>query len=59
MDPSWDEVRDAYLLHIRDDVAGKPEWDYIISGKWHDDVLVPWAALMTACTSYLQATSHP
>lgn len=59
MDPSWDDVRNEYLLHIRDGAPGKPEWDHIISGKWLGDVEDVWAELITACTSYLQAATGP
>jgi hypothetical protein len=55
LDPSWDEVRDEYLLHVRDGAPGKPEWDDIISAKWFHELLVPWGELITACTYYL----HP
>ena len=44
MDPSWDEVRNEYLLHVRDGAPGKPEWDEIISGKWFDELLVVWVS---------------
>lgn len=56
LDPSWDEVRNEYLLHIRDGAPGKPEWDYLISGEWFREINVLWGELMTACTSYLRAT---
>jgi hypothetical protein len=56
LDPSWDEVRIAYLLHVRDGEPGKPEWDDIISGKWLDEVYVVWGELITACTAYLHKT---
>lgn len=53
LDPSWDEVRNEYLLHVRDDAPGKPEWDDIISGKWFDELLVVRGELIRACTAYL------
>jgi hypothetical protein len=56
LDPSWDEVRTAYLLQVRDGAPGKPEWDDIISGKWLDEVYLVWGELMKACASYLQET---
>lgn len=56
LDPSWDEVRTAYLLQVRDCAPGKPEWDDIISGKWLDEVYLVWGELMKACASYLQET---
>jgi hypothetical protein len=57
LDPSWDAVRNEYLLHVRDGAPGKPEWDYIIWGKWFDELLVPWGELHTACTAYLLSSS--
>lgn len=56
LDPSWDAVRDQYLLHFRDDAPGKPEWDDVISAKWLDEVYVVWAELITACTLYLNSS---
>lgn len=53
LDPSWDEVRKEYLLHVRDGAPGKPEWDDIISGKWFDELLVVRGELLKACTAYL------
>lgn len=53
LDPTWDEVRNEYLLHVRDGAPGKPEWDDIISGKWFDELLVVRGELITACTAYL------
>ena len=56
LDPSWDAVRDEYLLHFRDGAPGKPEWDDVISAKWLDKVYVVWAELITACTFYLNSS---
>ena len=54
LDPSWDDVQKEYLLHVRNDAPGRPEWDDIISGKWYDDVLSAWMALISACTVFLR-----
>jgi hypothetical protein len=56
LDPSWDAVRDEYLLHFRDGATGKPKWDDVISAKWLDKVYVVWAELITACTFYLNSS---
>jgi hypothetical protein len=53
LDPSWDEVREEYLLRVRDGAPGKPEWDDIISGKWFDELLVVRGELISSCTTYL------
>jgi len=53
LDPSWNAVRDEYLLHFRDGAPGKPEWDDVISAKWLDKVYIVWAELIKACTFYL------
>ena len=55
-DPSWDDVRNEYLLHIRDAAPGRPEWDDIIAAKWLDDIEVVRKELIKACTSYLLRT---
>ena len=55
LDPSWDAVRDEYLLHFRDGAPGKPDWDDVISAKWLDKVYLVWAELITACTLYLNS----
>ena len=55
LDPSWDAVRDEYLLHFRDGAPGQPDWDDVVSAKWLDKVYVVWAELITACTLYLNS----
>ena len=54
LDPSWDDVRREYLLQVRNDAPGRPEWDDLVSGKWHEDVLSAWMVLVSACTIYLR-----